>query len=100
MADENGMETQKDICMSTTIPIMSNPLPKHIIPHLRIYKRRHKDGGSLYLVLIQGSIAYSTIRVCINYAKSIKDWDAVMIGNLMMRLSHEQKRQVLLKLGE
>jgi hypothetical protein len=81
------------------IPIIDNPTPQDVIPHLRKYKIRHKDGGSLHLVLVEGSIAYSTIRLCLHYAKMYGDIDAILLGNLLMKLSHDEKKYVLLNLG-
>lgn len=51
-------------------------------------------GGSLHLILSDGSVEESSVNVCLTHAKAENDYDGIRLAETLLKLSLSQRRKV------
>jgi hypothetical protein len=74
--------------------ILDKPTIPDILPLLRDYVRDNPVGGSLHVVLDDGNIENSSIETCLNTAKELNDERAIVLANLLLKMSRTQRKKL------
>ena len=82
--------------MSSMSENRCKPTLPEVIPQIDAYYRKPGNGagGCLHIFLDDGNIRDQDIQFCLELAKSKKDTDAVIISEILMRMSKTQRSRL------